>query len=323
MRKISRKKKERKVQKKFDCYYMYWLTRMLYVASSAIEWVGLPEEIDTVYLENCLNRAGAAILMRDPVADMYAVGQNASVGPLDIYGYPKDRRVIFLNGQTVNTNRDESVIIYNNSMRSADLDFFDAIARRLADTDAAVDINMQSQKTMPIIPVTEQQRLTFENIYTDIVNNIPYILVDNNGVDVTQLREALTFDNRKSFTSDLMISVQREIWNRFLTYVGVNNVNIEKRERTNVPEINSNLDEIFVMRRNRLNARERACQLINQKWGLDVSVRYYSEGGGQFGGLYSGNQDDMSAAVPDQSGLLRPGNTTGAVNRYYTGQYGE
>lgn len=306
---MSRKKKEKKVKERFWKYYDYWLTRMLYVASSAIKWEGLPEECDPVYLENCLNRAGAALIIREPLLEKYAVGQNGSTGPIDIYGYPEDRRVIFMNGQTVNSNIGESVIIYNNSMRSSDLWIFEHIARRLADMDSAIDVNMQTQKTMPMIPVTQEQQLTVENIYADIENNIPYVLLDGNSLDIEKLRSALVFDNRKSFTADLMIQVQREIWNRFLTYVGINNVNIEKRERTNVPEINSNLDEIMVMRRNRLNARERAASLMKQKWGLEVTPKYYAdvrEVSGD-GGVYSFDKNNLRTTVSGQSGNERPG----------------
>lgn len=306
---MSRKKKEKKVKERFWKYYDYWLTRMLYVASSAIKWEGLPEECDPVYLENCLNRAGAALIIREPLLEKYAVGQNGSTGPIDIYGYPEDRRVIFMNGQTVNSNIGESVIIYNNSMRSSDLWIFEHIARRLADMDSAIDVNMQTQKTMPMIPVTQEQQLTVENIYSDIENNIPYVLLDGNSLDIEKLRSALVFDNRKSFTADLMIQVQREIWNRFLTYVGINNVNIEKRERTNVPEINSNLDEIMVMRRNRLNARERAASLMKQKWGLEVTPKYYAdvrEVSGD-GGVYGFDQNNLRTTVSGQSGNERPG----------------
>lgn len=296
---MSRKKKERRAERRFYQNYNYWLTRMLYVASSAIKWEGLPESCDPIYLENCLNRAGSAIIVEDDVVGDYFVGMNSSVGPIDIYGYPRQRRATFGNGETVNSTIDDSVIIYNNSMRSSDLWIFENIAKTLADMDSAVRININTQKTMPIIPTSQEQQLTIENIYSDLENNIPFVLVDGNSLDVEKLKNALVFDNRKSFTADQIIQVQREIWNRFLTYVGVNNVNIEKRERTNVPEINSNLDEILIMRRNRLNSRERACVLMQEKWGLDVSVSYYGEEV-RYGGLYDISPDNMRTTIPDE-----------------------
>lgn len=295
---MSRKKNQQSAMRKQMIYKDYWTIRMLRIASSSIMWEGLPKSIDPVYLENCLNRTGSAIVVNDPVLGMGLGGQNASVGNIDIYGYPEDRRVIFMNGVNASYSQDESVIIYNNSMRMADIGFFEMTAERMANIDSAVDINMNSQKTMPIIPTTQAQQLTIENLYSGLVSNLPYTLVDANGIDVEAFKNALVFDNRKSFTADLMIQTQREIWNRFLTFAGVNNLNVEKRERTNVPEVNSNLDEILFMRRDRLNARQRAADLMNEKFGWNVKVRYYSEVSEE-GGMMNGNLYDNSAGYRD------------------------
>lgn len=251
-------------------------------------------------------------MVKDPLVEDYFVGQNGSTGDINIYGYPNDRRIIFANGMTANYDIESSVIIYNNSMRSSDLWIFQHIAETLADMDSGIRVNMQSQKTMPIIPTTQEQALTIENIYSDIEHNIPYVMVDANSLDVEKLKDALTFDNRKSFTADLMIQVQREIWNRFLTYVGINNVNVEKRERVNVSETNANLDEIMVMRRNRLNARQRAADLIYEQWGLKVTPHYYSEGRAtEDGSLYDFDQDDSGTGISGRDAVQRPDNPAG------------
>lgn len=273
---MSRKNKEKEAWRSQINSFNYWIRRMMRLSCSSIKWTGLPEEIDTVLLERYLSESGSAIIVRDEIADTYAVGTNASYGNLDIYGYPKQRRAIFLNGDTMQFDESNSVIIYNNSDRMSDMWFFAEIANFMAETDGAVKINMMSQRTMPIIPTTQEQQLSVENAYNDIKNNIPYILVDKNGFDVEAFKGSLLFDNRKSFTADLMVQTQREYWNRFLTFVGINNVNVEKRERVNVAETQSNMDEIAVMRRDRLNQREIGCAKMSRLWGFDASVDYYS-----------------------------------------------
>lgn len=307
---MSRKAKQRQTWKRNQHMLNYLISRMLNLASSSVKWEGLPDYVDTVLLENCLNRTGSAIIVYDDVLDKYLVGQNASVGMIDFYGYPTDRRIIGANGVNVNASVDNSVIIYNNSTRSADLWVFEIFAHQLADLLCAVNVNVNTQKTMPIIPTTQEQQLSVENAYSDLVSNIPYLLVDSNSFNVEQFSNALTFDNRKSFTSDLMLGVYRELWNQVLTYIGINNVNVEKRERTNVPEINSNLDEILVMRRNRLNAREFACRQMKEIFGLDVKVSYYSDKGVvDYGGLYGGSAYGSGSNVLKQDGTAQPGDS--------------
>lgn len=296
---MSRRNKQKEVLFKTEQCINYWLMRILRLASSSIEWVGLPDYLNTVIMENYLNRTGSAMIGYDDMLDRYFSGQNASVGNIDIEGYPMDRRIIFMNGDGMKFTPENSVIIYNNSMRMADIWIFEQFARRMANMDMAIDINVESQKTMPIIPTTQQQQLTIQNVYNNREINMPYTLVDQNGFNSEALKNALMFDNRKSFTSDLIMQVQREIWSRCLTFIGVNNLNIDKRERTNVPEVNSNLDEILIMRRDRLNQREVACRKLNEIFGWKCSVRYYSDVRevNENGSLYNGDINDLQGTL--------------------------
>lgn len=278
-----------------------WTTRLLRLGSSAIKWEGFPTSIDKVYLEYLLLRNGSAIILNDPEMGLVC-GQNASTGILDIYGYPQNRSVIFRNGLQVFCNVNESVIIYNNSMRRGDTWMYEIFANDLANIDMAVRVNINSQKTMPIIPSSLEQSLSMKNLYSDIEENKGMRIVDNSSMDIEAFKSALQFDNRKSFTSDNMIMVQRELWNRCLTFMGINNVNVEKRERVNTFETTSNLDEIYIMRRDRINSRERACEIMEKKWGIKVTVDYYSdliakEGRVNNGEIYNGSQNNSGTVL--------------------------
>lgn len=283
--------------KKFEQRKNLWLMNMLELASSSIYWEGLPESIDLVYLENCLVRTGSAIIMYDGIVKEYTNGQNASVGLIDRYGYPQQRSVIWMNGQQLWGTPEDSVIIYNNTMRCSDLWKFEIFAKDLADYDMAIHVNMNTQKTMPLIPAKLETSLTLDNLYKDMMENVPYHLIDPQSLDIEAFRNALLFDNKKSFTADGMIKVQREYWNRVLTFIGVNNPNVEKAERVNTYETNSNLQEIRTFQRSKIKAREEACKRMKQLWGWNVRVGYYSEREGmgvtQNGGVYNRVEDDF------------------------------
>lgn len=286
------------------------MRRILRLATSSVNWEGLPSSIDTIYLEQCLCRSGAAIIVYDDILGLYLCGQNASVGELDIYGYPMDRRVVFRNGQNAHYDDKTSVIIYNNVMREADWIVFRTIASRMANFDLAIDVNINTQKTMPIIPANDNNTLTIKRIYEDQIDNMPYVLVDPSSLDLDALKNSLQFDNRKSFTADGIIQVQKDVWNWFLTYIGINSVNNQKKERMIIPEANANNEEVLAMRRSRINSRERACQQIKNLWGMDVSVSYWSdyvsdnvsretleEGGDMSGNLYNRSENNMRAGL--------------------------
>lgn len=282
-----------------------WITRMLRLASSSIQWDEFPYTVDPVYLEYCLTRNGSAIIVNEPEIGLLC-GSNASTGSLDIYGYPTQRSVVFRNGQKAFYSPQDSVIIYNNSMRAGDYPFYKIFANDLANIDMALRVNINSQKTMPILSSSVLNALSMKNLYQDIEENQGMRIIDAESMDVEKFKAALQFDNRKSFTGDNMLEVQREIWNRALTFIGINNVNVEKRERVNTFETNSNLDEIFIMRRDRLNARERACQELREKFGLQIEARYYSDnvsrdtfmlGGEDVGTVYGGSEDNSKTVL--------------------------
>lgn len=274
-----------------------WLSKMFRLASSSIKWEGLPEEIDTVLMENLINRGSSAIIGFDDILGEWIVAQNASFGRIDHNGYPIIRRGVCVNGLNVNFENSGSVIIFNNSMRTNDFWIWNYCAEYMANLDMAIRINCNSQKTMPIIPASQPQQLTLENLYDNLESNMPYTLVDGNSMDVEKLQMALQFDNKKSFTADGLMMVQNEIWCRILTMLGINNINHFKKSGVNVQETDANLDEIVYFRRDRLNAREVAARKMKEVFGWDVKVSYYSEGVNQRGLLYGGSQDNIAEPV--------------------------
>lgn len=290
----------------------FWFMRILRLASSSIVWDGLPEYIPIQKLEWDITVSGRAIILRDPITDKYIEGADASCGNLSIYGQPLDRAASLANGDMIRSDVSESVLISNNQMSLPDLWMYEVMASQLADIDMAIKVNCNTQKTMPILPTTIQQKMTIENAYKMREQNIPYLIVDADSMDISAFNQAMQFDNRKSFTSDQLMVVQRELWGRCLTLLGINNTNVEKKERVNTFETNANLDEIMVMRNSRLESRRYACRLMKKKWGLDVDVNYVGDlgqnvmGGEDYGMVYYANQDNLRTSVAGQQSGEKP-----------------
>lgn len=293
---MGRKAKQRVAYMRYKTAFNYWTCRAIMMEASCIKWEGIPRYLDTVYLEQILVKSGSAIIVYDDITNRFYIGQNASTGMLDADGIPMDRRIVLRNGQEMNSDIDNSVIIYNNSMRMSDLWVINYVAKRMCNIDGAIDVNLNSQKTMPIIPTTDKQALTIENIYDNIEWNIPYVLVDGDSLDVSNLRNYLLFDNAKSFTSDKMIGVQRDIWNRFLVYCGINANQLEKKERLTSSESTIQVEEVLMMKRNRINCREIAGDTMKKVFGWNVKPHYFG-GGDSVGNIYNLGGDDMQADI--------------------------
>ena len=64
---------------------------------------------------------------------------------------------------------------------------------------------------------------------------------------------------------------------------GINNVNIQKKERLNVNETTQNDEQININLDSRFKERRKACEEIQKKWGYNINVTlssdYYKEEG--------------------------------------------
>jgi len=146
-------------------------------------------------------------------------------------------------------------------------------ALRLAEISRTIDININAQKTPVIILCSDKQKFTMKNVFKQWNGYEPVIFGDKN----------LNIDDVKALKIDAPIvfpelQIQKHaIWNECMTFLGINNANQDKRERLVSDEVSANDEQIESSAQVMLKARERACELINEKFGLNVSVQLRSE----------------------------------------------
>ena len=76
------------------------------------------------------------------------------------------------------------------------------------------------------------------------------------------------------YVADRLYELKTQIWNEALTYLGIMNVNITKKERMITDEVTRNNGGTIASRYSRLEARKQACNEINRMFDLDVSCDY-------------------------------------------------
>lgn len=95
------------------------------------------------------------------------------------------------------------------------------------------------------------------------------------------------------YTADKLYELKSKIFNEALTYLGIVNVNENKRERMITDEVVRSMGGAMMMRESALTARKQACEQINDMFGLNVSVEF-KDGGVNNVDLYGGGTQDMS-----------------------------
>lgn len=262
--------------------YLMYLWRLLDLAMSVFEWHNLPRGVDERMLELWLIQNGFCVFFYDEdlkygdtelnAPEGYAVLQAMIAGQWDMYNYPRERRAYAVNGLNVPLDETNSVLIFNDYLRVPMFMTLDLYARRLAEIDRTIDVNVRNQKTPKILRGSDKQLLTMKNVVKQIDGNVYNVMVDKN-FDVSNIE---TLDLTAPYVSGDLNVLKHQYWNEALTYLGIENVNTEKKERLVSDEVMSNMGDVEAQRFVRLNARVKACDEINELFGLDVDVTFRS-----------------------------------------------
>lgn len=273
--------------KENDITYEFYLERLMELSISMFKWSGLPDSIDARYLESVLFMNGSAVFFKDE--DLSGVRTGLSEdrlkdgtylalpvmmnGRWNVYNIPTECRAYASNGYNKDLDINDSVIIYNNMVRTNAYRMCRIYAERLWDLDRTIDVNAKAQKTPILVQGTEQQRLTLLNLYKEYDGNAPFIFGDKN-LDINSLKAITT---QAPYVADKIYDLKTQIWNEALTYLGIANVSFQKKERMIKDEVDRNQGGTVASRYSRLQARREACDKINLMFGLNVSVDFREE----------------------------------------------
>ncbi len=131
-----------------------------------------------------------------------------------------------------------------------------------------MDVNIKSSKTPIIVLCDDKDVLSFKRLISDVDGNVPAIYADKS-LNPDSIK---ALDTKAKFIGNEVMTYKKSVENELLTFLGKNNANTDKRERLITDEANSNNQLIESFLELQLEARERACKEINERYGLNVTV---------------------------------------------------
>ena len=272
-----------------DTYYDY-LERLKKIAISMFEWVNLPESMDPRYLELCLYYLGQGALLQNDDG-IFINTKACSAGKINIYELPTEINCysveysvhkkmydgFIFNDINKIDPKDYCVYVLNNQNRMATAPTLELFAYRLYLAQRTADTNISVNKMPFIVAVNENQRLTMENLISQVDENRPAVF-GTKELASTIKEDIRVLPTNPPFIADKLNDYKKEIWNEALTFLGINNLN-EKKERLITDETNSNNELINLNLQSYLTPRKEACKQFNQLFGfegdkaIDVKVR--------------------------------------------------
>ena len=249
--------------------YMQYFDRLTELSISMFEWKNLPDTIDERFLELTLFGDGMVVFFKDEVLGYLAL-RTMIGGRLDVYQIPTERTAYASNGYNKMLDNENSVIIFNNMIHKPSSMVVETYSRRLYELDRSIDVNAKAQKTPIFIQCDENQRLTMKNMYMKYEGNEPFIFGDKS-LNPNALKVLKT---DAPYVADKLYQLKTQIWNEALTYLGISNLNIQKKERLVADEVVRNQGGTIASRYSRLESRRKACEQINNMFGLDIDCDY-------------------------------------------------
>ena len=278
-----------------DATFLDYESRFRRIALSIFEWVNLPKTMNARYLEECLYYNGQASLLYDKRYGFINT-KCAGTGYINIYGLPSklncfsynynSKRELYTGLNPLLTDEEkeekkneECILVMNNVDRVPTSGSMELFAWRLYLAQRTCDVNISGQRFPVMIVGDDKQRLMLENLYNQYNGNQPFIFGNKNQLNDDTMK-AIRTDS--PYVVDKITDYKKEIWNEALTYLGINNMSVQKKERLTENESNENNELVNLNLQAMLVPRLQACREFNEKYGLtgtdkEISVRVRSD----------------------------------------------
>ena len=267
---------------------MYML-KLAEAAQNRFIWTGLPEPIDERYVEKILFTDGMVAFFRD--APEYAEPGDPTViegtfhaqpaargGRINMYDNPTEYTV---TGNGVLRRRLPStavVPIWCNNMRIPDSVYISGIVERIARVDDIITAALETQRHPFIVAVGEDERLTMQNVIRQTRAGEP-VIWGTKALAPNALMEQISVLNLNVPSQQVLdlFTAKARLWNEAMTLMGVENANTDKKERMISNEVSANDGQVQMFRQAALAERQRACERINARWGLNIWCSWNEE----------------------------------------------
>lgn len=237
------------------------------VALNGYEWGGLPEGIEERHIEGPLFHGGKAAFFERKGGSFMCLRAD-DCGRINVYGDPTGYRVTGV-GYSELLDVDDMALVENNKLRLPTEPFIMHYINKLVEAERTMDVNLKACKTPIIFACDDKDVLSFKRMFQQVDGNVPACFVDTR----LNLDSITAFKTGVTFMGNELMDYKRAVESDLLTFLGQNNMAVEKRERLITDEANANNQLIDSFADLQLEARQRAADAINAKYGLHVTVK--------------------------------------------------
>lgn len=239
------------------------------LALNVYRWEGLPSEIESKHIEQFLFENGQAFFTIDPVLGYICLKCNQQNG-MNVYGEPLGYAVTGY-GYMKTFSADNGIRIRNNDLCTPTMLHIIHYARKMDEIEKTISQNLRQQKFPYIITTTKTNEFSAKALWNKIENGEDALFIDKKWDEEGELR-LQAIPTLAPYLIDKLHIHKLELERELLTFLGLDCV-VEKKERLIADEANANGEQILLNLDLGFKTRREACELINKKYGLNISVK--------------------------------------------------
>lgn len=269
--------------------YNFYTEKFKRLLMTMFKWEKLPDGIVERYIEESLYHTGLVIFFKSNsgITKGSHVIARATPQGFNIYNEPTGYRAYSDSGLLNEyVKAVDCVPIWNDYMRKGNVSNVNFFAKRISNIEKTIDCNLEQLKQPTIVSCAEGQIESVRQVFAKKTNGEPLIIVDD---DFNSNNNFKVFDlHAQNNISDLE-DTKHEVINEALTFFGVKNVPVSKKERLIVTEAEQNEEQTFLNLNVMFRPRFLAVEQINKRFGLEIEIGISNE--------IKKNVDDLKGGV--------------------------
>ena len=247
-------------------YYTY----LQMLSLNMFKYKGLPESIDVFYLEYILQTRGYVGFYEDDRLGLICTEITLG-GQLNHYGLPTIYHTVSPSPLLKKTLKNsECVVMKNSPLYVGIFPYLNFFAKKLALTSRTIDQNLKMQWTPYIITGDKRMLNQFKTFMKKILQGVQTIFTSKG----FRLEDVNVLQTNAPFIADELHGMKQAILRECMTLLGIENANMDKKERLVADEVNANNQQVIASRNIWLSERKKAIELLNKKYGLNASVEF-------------------------------------------------
>lgn len=247
------------------------------IAVSVFEWEGMPDQVMRIprrQPEKQLYETGCFTMFRHEDSGQFFMLPVASMNiQKNAYGEPSQWRAMALGELAapigaLKLSPENAVLFRNNDTYTPSKPYVEELIKQLVNVEYTLRLNINAQKMPWSMRSNNYNIISNKNLFRQIYECEPIIYHDDMMTDELELIKT---------DAPVIMAELNDAYNvydqRICEYLGIDCVARDKKERLTAEEADANDEKIDSIKKVKLEQRKEGCDLANDLWGIDLTVR--------------------------------------------------